>query len=87
MLGITPGSCSISLKKILKKGLITEDENKFLQLSQDGKNIVEKTKHTRGILIDFFTKNLGIDPEEAEINACKIEHLISDEIVEKLEKL
>lgn len=45
------------------------------------------TKHTRHILIDFFTKKLGIDPEEAEVNACKIEHLISDEIIDKLEKL
>ncbi len=87
MLGITPGSCSISLKKLLKKEFVSEDENKFVILTQAGKDIVEQTKHTRAILIDFFTNKLNVDEKEAEINACKIEHLISDEIVEKIQKL
>jgi Mn-dependent DtxR family transcriptional regulator len=58
-----------------------------LRLTFDGANIVTKTKHTRAVLIKFFSQKLSIDAEQAEVNACKIEHLISDEIIEKIEKL
>ena len=35
-LNITRGSCSISLRPLKKKGLVIEDENKFLKLSDEG---------------------------------------------------
>ncbi len=38
------------------------------------------------VLLDFLTTVLKVSPEQAEIDACKTEHLISIETTQKLEK-
>lgn len=85
-LEISAASCSNGLKSLLKKWLIIEDENRFISLSEDGQNAVEKIKKNRELFIRFFQNTLGANMEEAVINACKIEHLISPHISRKLEK-
>jgi Mn-dependent DtxR family transcriptional regulator len=40
--------------------------------------------YNREVVTNFFHKVLGLDPESAEIDACKIEHLLSHEASEKL---
>ena len=83
-LSITRGSASITLKALKEKGLVVEDENKFLQLSPKGDSLARLIQSKKRILIKFFRDVLEVDAEQAEINACKIEHLISYEIGEKL---
>lgn len=83
-LGITRGSVAITLKQLKKKGLIVEDENKFFQLSESGKDMVNAVLSKRHILIKFLTEVIRLSLENAEIDACKIEHLISKEMGEKL---
>lgn len=85
-LNITAWSCSISLKNLVKKWLINEDENKFYWLSEKWKNIVNNTIKKREVLFDFFYKKLWINKEIANINACKIEHLIWEEIINKIKE-
>jgi DtxR family Mn-dependent transcriptional regulator len=83
-LGITRGSVSITLNKLKKKNLIVEDENKFLQLSNNGRELVNSVFSKRHILKRFLAEVLKLSPNIAEIDACKIEHLISRETGEKL---
>ena len=85
-LNITAWSCSISLKNLVKKWLINEDENKFYSLSTKWKNIVKDTIHKREVLFYFFHNDLQIDKDTANINACKMEHLIWDEIIQKIKE-
>ena len=83
-LDITPGSCSTWLKWLLKKWLAVEDDNKFLRLSSHGSEIVEKIAKTRNVFETFFTKKLWASSRLAKSNACKIEHLIDEEITDLL---
>lgn len=83
-LNITRGSASITLKALKEKGLVVEDENKFLQLSPKGDSLARLIQSKRQILTKFFRDVLQVDPGNAEIDACKIEHLISYETGEKL---
>lgn len=83
-LSITRGSASITLKALKEKGLVVEDENKFLQLSPKGDSLARLVQSKKRILIKFFRDVLQADAKNAEIDACKIEHLISYEIGEKL---
>ncbi len=83
-LSITRGSASITLKALKERGLVVEDENKFLKLSPKGDSLASVIQSKRKILITFFRDVLGVNPETAEIDACKIEHLISYETGEKL---
>ncbi len=76
-LNITRGSCSISLKPLKKRGFVVEDENKFLTLSQEGQRLAEMVEHNDQLLEKLFRDVLGVDEEQAEVDACKIEHLLS----------
>ena len=83
-LNITRGSCSISLKPLKKRGLVTEDHNKFLKLSEEGKRLARIVEKNDELLESFFEHVLGVNPDQAEIDACKIEHLLSIETSIKL---
>lgn len=85
-LEISAASCSNGLKSLLKKWLVHEDENRFISLSEDGQNAVEKIKKNRELFILFFKDVLWANMEESVVNACKIEHLISPHITRKLDK-
>lgn len=83
-LEITRGSASITLKALKQRGYVQEDENKFLRLSQEGERLSHSIQSKRMILIKFMRDVLEVEAEQAEIDACKIEHLISTETGEKL---
>ncbi|RMH71197.1 MAG: metal-dependent transcriptional regulator [Gemmatimonadetes bacterium] len=83
-LNITKGSASITLRNLKERGYIDEDENKFFNLSETGQKIVKGILSRRRIFIKFFRDVLGLEPTQAEIDACKIEHLISKAAGERL---
>jgi DtxR family transcriptional regulator, Mn-dependent transcriptional regulator len=83
-LNITTGSASTNLKSLRSKGLITEDENKFLFLSQEGESLAKAVSSRKDLFYRFLTEVLGVSPHQAEIDSCKTEHLISSETARKL---
>lgn len=83
-LGITRGSVSVSLKGLRQRGLVVEDQHKHLGLSDEGQRIARGI-HTKRVLFKaFLEKSLGLPADLAEMDACKIEHLISDLTAEAL---
>ena len=66
-------------------GFLIMDEDHFLHLTEVGKEIARKIYERHR----FFTDRLieaGVDPKTAEADACRIEHVISDESFQKLKK-
>lgn len=66
-------------------GFLTVDEDFCLHLTGIGREVAERVyeKHR------FFTERLihvGVDPVQAEKDACKMEHVISDESFQKLKE-
>lgn len=78
-LEITRGSVSVTLKNLKQRGLVTEDERRFLGLSEEGKRIAGAVQAKKQVMIKLFMDVLGVDAEQADIDTCKIEHLISDD--------
>lgn len=83
-LNITRGSVSITLTKLKDKEYICEDENKFYLLTSQGQEIVNSVLSKRHILQRFFTEVLQVPEDIAELDACKIEHLLSNRTGERL---
>jgi Mn-dependent DtxR family transcriptional regulator len=77
-LNITRGSVSISLGPLKKAGLIVQDENRHLRLSEAGQALVDAIKTKRILVQRLLADVLGVDPVQAEIDACKLEHLLSN---------
>lgn len=83
-LNITRGSVSITLQPLKKAGLVLQDENRHLRLSESGQALVDTIKAKRLLVQRLFSEVLGVDAERAEIDACKTEHLISKDTARRL---
>ena len=72
--------------KLLKDGeYITVDNNGYLNLTDRGRDIAEKIFERHTLLSKLLGK-LGVDPYIAAKDACKIEHVISDESFEAIKQ-
>jgi DtxR family Mn-dependent transcriptional regulator len=85
-LNITTGSASTNIKGLKNKGLVIEDDNRFLTLSEEGTSIAKAVETRKHLLFSFLKDVLDVSAEQAEIDSCKTEHLISAETARKLEK-
>ena len=66
-------------------GFLAVDGDHFLHLTEQGRIIAEKIYERHR----FFTDRLieaGVDPKTAEADACRIEHVISDETFHRLKE-
>ncbi len=85
-LNITRGSASLTLKTLKQRGLVTEDDNRFLLLSKEGESVANAVRGKKFLLYSFFHNVLGVSQQTADEDTCKIEHLISNETANRLAK-
>jgi DtxR family transcriptional regulator, Mn-dependent transcriptional regulator len=83
-LNITVGSASTNLKGLKNKKLIIEDDNRFLQLSDEGERLAVAVIARKKVFKAFLIKVLKVDETQAEVDACKTEHLLSAETGRRL---
>ena len=82
---VTKPSVCHAVATLRDGGFLTMDEDHFLHLTDVGREVAEKIfeRHC------FFTEQLitaGVDPRTAETDACRIEHIISDESFSRLKE-
>ena len=71
---------------ILKKNEFIEvSAEGFITLTSSGEAVAKDIYEKHIMLTDFLTK-IGVSPETAREDACKIEHVISKETFEKIKK-
>lgn len=77
-MGYSKPSVSRAIGLLKDGGYVVSDKSGYLSLTQAGIEVAEKIyeRHTR--ICDFLEK-LGVSHEVASEDACKIEHVISDE--------
>jgi DtxR family Mn-dependent transcriptional regulator len=85
-LGITTGSASTNLKGLKVRGLIDEDPNRFLVLTAEGERLVAGVFERRRVMFSLLSQIIGVPGEQAEIDACKVEHLLSEETLEAMKR-
>jgi len=83
-LNISRASVSITVTKLREKGFVREDNNRFLSLSKKGEELVNSVLSKRRIVEQFFREVLDLTSIEAEVEACKVEHLLSEPTGKKL---
>ena len=77
-LGVTKPSVSYATKRLRENDYIMMDKDGLITITQKGLEIA-KSIYERHQLLSEFLINLGVNPEIAREDACKIEHDISDE--------
>ena len=77
-LGVTKPSVSYATKRLQESGYITMDKEGLITLTDAGMAIAASMLDRHKTLTRFLI-HLGVEPETAEADACKIEHDISQE--------
>ena len=77
-MGYSKPSISRAMGKLKQDDCILIDENGFITFTEKGRSIAEKIYERHQVLSRLFT-GLGVDEVTAIEDACRIEHVISDE--------
>ena len=85
-MGVSKPSVCVAVNTLKDGGFLAMDEDHFLHLTDVGREVAEKIYERHC----FFTEQLiaaGVDPKTAEADACRIEHIISDESFSRLKEV
>ena len=71
-------SVSRAIKLLKESQLIVVDDKGYIDFTDEGRRIAEKVYGRHQILTEFLV-SIGVSVKQAEEDACRIEHIISDE--------
>ncbi len=83
-LGVTKSTVSQQIRHLKERGYVVEDKAHHLDLTESGQSVARQVIYNRGTLIRFLNKVLRVDAKQAEVDACKMEHLLSPVTSHKL---
>ena len=76
-------SVSVAMKKLRENNFIRMDSDGFITLTESGMEIAARMYERHRLLSDWLVY-LGVSRETAVEDACRIEHVISQESFEKI---
>lgn len=79
-------SVSRAVSLLREDGYITNDPHGMILLTEKGEKMASKIYDRHETLTKFLVK-IGVSDETAQQDACKIEHIISDESFEKIKEI
>lgn len=77
-MGYSKPSVSRAMSVLRSGGYIVMDADNLISLTDSGRAVAEKIYDRHTVLSALLVK-LGVSPETAAADACKMEHVISDE--------
>ncbi len=83
--GYSKPSISRAMGLLRDNGYVSVDQNGLLSLTEAGREIAEKIYERHTVLTEMLT-NLGVSPEVAAGDACRIEHVISSESFDRIKE-
>ena len=84
-MGYSKPSVSRAVGLLKNGGYIEVDGSGYIKLTQEGLAVAERM-YERHTLLQEFLIRLGVDPVVAEDDACKIEHVISEESFDAIKR-
>ena len=85
-LGYSKASISRAMGILKKAGYITIEDSGNILLTESGKQKATQIFHRHKIITEFLMKTLGVDKDLADKDACRIEHIISEEVFKEMKK-
>lgn len=78
-------SVSRAISVLRKNGYIAHSPYGDVALTEKGRELARRVYSTHQLLTAFFTQILKLDPDVAEADACRIEHVISQQALDAIE--
>ena len=79
-------SVSVAMKRLRENGYIEMDADGYISLLPPGEAIATRIYARHQVLTQFLVQ-LGVSPENAAADACKIEHDLSEESYERIKEI
>ena len=86
-LGVGRSSVTEALKALADKKLVNYARYEVISLTKEGESLAKEISQKHHVLTDFFSEVLGLSPDDAQENACRVEHVISKDAAQRFEKL
>jgi DtxR family transcriptional regulator, Mn-dependent transcriptional regulator len=86
-LGVSKPSVHAALHELENRGLILHEHYGEVFLSPEGKQASAEIRRRHSLLTTFLSEIVGVSPEIAEQDACRIEHYLSEETMERIAAL
>jgi len=83
-MSVQRASVTGALKALANRGLINYSPYSHITLTAEGRYIAHDIVRRHNTLREFFIATLQLDPQQAEANACRIEHAIDAVAVDRL---
>ena len=83
-LGVTMPSVNGALKNLEAKGLITHEKYEYIELTRLGVQQASRVASRHKMIFFFLRDILNVDEKTAQMDACKIEHVLSRNTVNKM---
>lgn len=83
--GYSKASVSVAMKKLRENGYISMAKDGSIKLLPPGRKIAERIYERHKVLSRYF-ESLGVDPDTAVRDACKVEHDLSDVTFQKIKE-
>ncbi|MCX7917776.1 MAG: metal-dependent transcriptional regulator [bacterium] len=87
LLEVRSSSVVNALNILKEKGYIKQEKYGYIELTDLGEKEAKKILDKHKIVFKFLIHILDVSEDVAKIDACKIEHIISDETLKKMLKL
>lgn len=85
-LGVTKPSVSKAMEQLKKEDLISQESYGPVNLTKKGKVISEQIYKRHHLITRYLRQSLNLDYDEASENACRMEHIITDAMLEAIEQ-
>ena len=82
-LGVRRATVTRALKLLTQKGFVNHEMNGYVTLTDEGKAIAQDILARHELFKHFFRDILDLDEDEADEVACKIEHTVSGNALER----
>jgi DtxR family Mn-dependent transcriptional regulator len=86
-LKVSKPSVLTALRTLEEQGLIEHERYRTVTLTQKGALQAAEIRERHDFLTSFLRDTLGVNPETAEDDACKMEHILSEETIKKMKLL
>ena len=83
-LGVTKASVSKSMNQMKDLGLISKEDYGVITLTKKGLSISKKIYMNHRLISKYLEHSLALPSGEAEENACKMEHVLSTQMLDAI---
>lgn len=84
LMGVSKPSVNKAVNNLKDRGLITQETYGDIHLTEEGTSMAQMIFHRHKSIRSFLIEILNVSADTAEKDACRIEHIISEETFEKI---